>query len=214
MNRVTGIQPVRLTYGSLVYISAALAPSMHLQEALRLAEHGEVRRQAALASLEPDGTGYSRVRDKAAELDRISAIGASILLSFAAVEAYANELMVRLPDDATVPVERNDTVRNIAKRNAVDIGIGEKVRFVVPRVTGNQVWGTPAWDQFADLRRLRDEVTHLRDRGVSNDPDMPTVLGRIFRGDGANAPQEAAAVIEAAEPGWIWGDLRVPLGLP
>ena len=90
-------------------------------------------------------------------------------------------------DDATVPVERNDTVRNIAKRNAVDIGIGEKVRFVVPRVTGNQVWGTPAWDQFADLRRLRDEVTHLRDRGVSNDPDCLR-SGRIFRGDGANAP--------------------------
>ncbi len=45
------------------------------------------------------------------------------------------------------------------------------------------------------------------------DPDDPSPYGLLLRGKGSRAPEDAATVIEAIEPGWIPSRIRGELGL-
>jgi hypothetical protein len=76
----------------------------------------------------------------------------------------------------------------------------------VPLVSGTTVYEhDDAWPRILLLRELRDDLTHLSERGVTYDLDAPSVHGRLLRGEGSKADQDAASVIERAEPGWIRG---------
>jgi hypothetical protein len=46
-----------------------------------------------------------------------------------------------------------------------------------------------------------------------NNPLKPSAFGPLLLGEASSAPEDAAAVIEALEPGWIPARVRPELGL-
>lgn len=46
-----------------------------------------------------------------------------------------------------------------------------------------------------------------------NNPAKPGPFGRLLLGDASKAPEDAAAVIDALEPGWFPEKLRAEFGL-
>jgi hypothetical protein len=59
---------------------------------------------------------------------------------------------------------------------------------------------------------VRNKLVHQR-RNATNDPLKPSAFGRLLLGELSHAPEEAAAVIEALEPGWMPNEVREELGL-
>jgi hypothetical protein len=72
--------------------------------------------------------------------------------------------------------------------------------------------GTVAWQKYKRLFRIRKALVHPRREAVS-DPLKPSAFGRLLLGEGSSGPEDAASVIEALEPGWLPGRIRLELGL-
>ena len=69
------------------------------------------------------------------------------------------------------------------------------------------------WERFVHLRRLRDELVHVKKSGYAGEKDNPQVYGRLLRGDGDSAVQDAARLIEAIAPGWLVESVPEKLGI-
>jgi hypothetical protein len=61
------------------------------------------------------------------------------------------------------------------------------------------------WRKFTELKELRDELVHLKERGYSPDPAAPSAYSRVMRGDATNAPDDARELIYAMEGKWPEG---------
>jgi hypothetical protein len=91
----------------------------------------------------------------------------------------------------------------------------DKLHLCAPLLHDSEsIKGTTAWAKFKQINRERNKLVHKRRAEVHDDPTKPSVFGRLLLGELSQAPEDAAGVIEAIEPGWIPKEIREELGLP
>jgi hypothetical protein len=212
------IEPIRLDTGEALYFQAPFVETFYLLKAKALRDRAEPKRLRTVTRTVATPDGSLRPRDPRAAFDAIEDLALTVILSAAAIEAYANNAIGRLPDDAMVEVPRRvggETIVVMRDKGAMDrFALAEKLIRAVPLLTRrDSIKGTDAWQKFRRITRLRNALVHMR-REAQNDPDKPGPFGQLVRGDGSRAPEDAALVIEALEPGWIPQNARAALGLP
>jgi hypothetical protein len=84
---------------------------------------------------------------------------------------------------------------------------------VVPLTDGGRtVAGTAAWERFRELKFLRDELLHVKERGYDPDPDVRTAYDRLTVGEGDHCVEAALSVIQGAFPDFLPDHVLEELG--
>jgi hypothetical protein len=207
------VSPLRLRDGEVVSFGAPDVVAFFLIEAKKARDKGERRRKAALRSRTDNTDGSVHLGNEAAVLDALAALTTAVLSSFSAVEALANTCIDDLPDNALLALEKNGVVTDVDKDAMVrSLRISEKLDRAVPLLTGApSIKGTKAWERYVHLRRMRDNLVHVKQRGYSKDPDEPTVFGMLLRGDASDCVEDAVAVVDALRPDWLTEGAREKL---
>jgi hypothetical protein len=217
--QIVVVEPLRLDGGEALYYQAPSIESFYLLKAKALRDRAEPKRERTVTRTMTTPDGSLRPRDPSASHDAIEDLAIAVILSFAAIEAYANNAIGRLPEDAMVEIPERvggRTIPVMRNKAAMDwLSVGDKLTRAVPLLTQREsIRGDGrVWPKFRRIRRLRNALVHMR-REAYNDPDAPGPFGQLLRGEGSQAPEDAAAVIEAVEPGWIPEQARAELGLP
>jgi hypothetical protein len=73
------------------------------------------------------------------------------------------------------------------------------------------VAGTAAWDRYLELKFLRDELLHVKERGYDPDPKVRTAYDRLIAGEGDSCVEDALAVVDGAFPGFLPPNVREAL---
>jgi hypothetical protein len=119
-----------------------------------------------------------------------------VILSAAAIEAHANDMIRRLDEEATVEVERKN-VKVVYERDSMEraLTLAEKVTLVGPMLTGSKsIKGTKAWEAYRRVVLLRNELLHMKSK-AENNADEPGPFGLLMRGDASRSPEDAAAAL-------------------
>lgn len=187
-------------------------------KAKTLRDSAEPKRLEALKKIKREEDGTYRPTEPFSVLDAIEDLALSVVLAAAAIEAHANDMIGRLPDEATVEVPKRvggETISVVRNKTGMDmLPIGDKLHRAAPLLHGrDSIKGTAAWANYKKIFRLRNQLVHQRREAV-NDPLRPSAFGRLLLGELSRAPEEAAAVIDALEPEWIPVEVREELGLP
>jgi hypothetical protein len=211
------IEPIRLDSGEDLYYQKPFVVPFYLLKAKQLRDLAEPKRIAAITQTVPTPDGTLRPRNPKAALDAMENLAPAVILAATAVEAHANDMIGRLPDDAMVEIPTRlagETVPVMRDKAAMDrLPMSDKLARAVPLLHGSpSIKGTAAWQKYKRLFRLRNALVHPR-REAINDPLKPGPFGRLMLGVGSVAPEDAAAIIEALEPGWIPARFRSELGL-
>ena len=118
-----------------------------------------------------------------------------------AIESFAGQPLDRSTArrcHADVEASRRYRADRCARRHGQRSRHGRQARPGGPSLTGRpSVKGGKAWHRFVHLKRLRDDVVHVKERGYSSDPAEPSVYGRLILGEGDECVAEAAALILA-----------------
>jgi hypothetical protein len=158
----------------------------------------------------PLGKGTTTNDERAAN-DALAWLSSAVLLSFAAIEAFANEKIDGLPPKTELQVDKKTIAQpDLARR----LSIEDKLKRVMPLATNQpSIAGTALWEDFGALKDLRDDLVHLKQRGFSSDPAVASPFGRLMFGEAASCVQVAARVIQAIEP-TRFPEVMAELGLP
>jgi hypothetical protein len=169
----------------------------------------------ALDSVTALDSGELQVDDPATFLDALGELASAVLLSLAAIEAAANAAIERLPEGTEIVLERQGREVRLGRDEMVRrLSLSEKLDRVFPLLTGEpSIKGTAPWGLFVALRRLRDDLVHVKEGGYSDDPDQPSPFGRLFRGDANRCVEDAARIIMAVWPTWLCDRARAALAL-
>ncbi len=217
----TFIYPVdrlRLADRKVLAFHAPSVPAFYLLTARALRDEGESERKRVMETIRPaterNDWAEMDVSDDSLAMDALGKLASAVILSMAAVEAYANEAIDRLDAADTVTIERRGDQLEVPQPELVRrLGLDEKLDLVAPRVSGHpSIKGTRPWELFKKLNELRGEVVHLKARGRTDDPDVPSVLGRLLLGEGSNCVEDAVIVITACDPSWLPEAARRALG--
>ncbi len=214
---VVVIEPIRLRSGDDIYFQSPFVVPFFLLKAKALRDTAEPLRVRALAETKREADGTLRPLDPFGALDALEDLVLSVIMAAAAIEAHANDMIGRLPDDAMVEIPTRiggTTVPVMRNKTAMDwLPIADKLARAAPLLhNAETIKGTAAWPKFKRLFRLRNALLHQR-RVAVNDPLKPSAFGRLLLGEASTAPEDAATVIEALEPGWIPVKVRPELGL-
>jgi hypothetical protein len=213
------VDRLRLADGNVLAFHAALVPAFYLMTAKALRDDGERERQEVMASLVPaderDDYADVNVKSDSLAMDALGKLASAVILSAGAVEAYVNEAIDRLPETATVEIVRRRETQTVAQPEMVRrLSLEEKLDLVVPKVMGTtSIKGREPWPRFKRLNELRGEVVHVKARGRTDDPDIPSALGRLMVGEGSSCVEDAVAVITAYESTWLPEATRNALGI-
>jgi hypothetical protein len=211
------VEPIRLQSGEELYFQSPFVVPFYLLTAKKLRDRAEPKRTAALGKTVTTPDGTLRPLKPSDSFDALEGLALSVILSACAIEAYANDAIRRLPDDAMVEVPTRlggETVPVMRNKAAMDwLTIPDKLNRVVPLLTGREsIKGTQAWQAFRRVNKLRNALVHV-ESVARNDPDDPGPFGKLMLGEGSKAPEAAASVIEALEPGWMPEHVRPLVGL-
>jgi hypothetical protein len=211
------IEPVRLPSGEDLYFQSPFIVPFYLLKAKTLRDGAEPKRLKALSETLRVDDGTLRPLDPSGAFDALEDLALSVILAAAAIEAHANDMIGRLPDTAMVEVPTRvagKTVPVMRNKAAMDrLRLGEKLTRAAPLLNGRpSIKGTAAWQVYRRLIRIRNELLHQK-RIPVNDPLKPSAFGRLLMGEGSRAPEGAAEVIEALEPGGIPEHVRPEVGL-
>jgi hypothetical protein len=211
------IEPIRLESGEVLYFQAPFVVVFYLLKAKTLRDGAEPKRQNALAATKREADASLRPLHSASTFDALEDLALCAILAAAAIETHANDVIGRLPDGAMVETSERvagKTITVMRGKAAMDsLRLADKVSKAAPILTGQKIKGTKAWQDFRRITRLRNALVHVK-REARNDPDRPGPFGRLLLGEASTAPEDAAAVIEAVEPGWFPERVRGELGLP
>ena len=84
------------------------------------------------------------------------------------------------------------------------LNISEKLELAVPLLPdGENTKGTKAWEQFVHLKRLRDDLVHVKERGYSSDPDDPSTYDKVMIGAADSCASDAIDLVLAARPRFL-----------
>ena len=211
---VLAVGAVKMPDGQILQYVGPSVVTFNLIEARRHQLKAEGTRAQILERLQQPNGG-SDPAAMTAVFDFLSAASSSVLMAFAAVEGFANALIDNLPDGTQLPFERDEATVMYEKEMMVRrLSIAEKLDIVAPIATkGASQKGTAAWARFVDLRRLRDELVHIKRFGYAGEPENPAAYGRLIRGDGSKAVQDAAGIIVAISPDWVPKPARDEIGI-
>ena len=193
-------------------------PGFFLMTAKALRDQGEKERERALSTIKPPREMKEyvdvNVTEETLALDALGRLASAVILSAAAVEAFANEAVDRLPDGEAVERRRGRETETVAKADMVRrLSLEEKLDLVLPKVAGvASIKGREPWPRFKRLIEFRGEVVHYKKRGQTDDPDIPSALGRLLTGEGSMCVEDAAAVILAYDPTYLPEATRQALG--
>jgi hypothetical protein len=211
------VEPVRLDDGRALWFQAPHVAPMFLLKAKQLRDAAEPKRARTIARVIASEEGGVKPIDGILAFDALEDLALTVIIALAAIEAHANDMIGRLPDDAMVEVPTRlpsgGTMPVMRAKPALDwLALHAKVAHACPALHGTaSIVGSPVWAKFVALSRLRNQVVHQR-RKAYNDPRKPSVFGRLLRGDGSKAPEDAFKVIEALEPGYLPERVRDELG--
>jgi hypothetical protein len=95
----------------------------------------------------------------------------------------------------------------------IRIATDEKFKRVVPLLEGaKRIAGdSKIWGRYQELKFLRDELVHIKQRGNTSDPDDPSAHDSLMLGAGDECVEAAMAVIEGAWPGFLLEHVREAL---
>jgi hypothetical protein len=212
------IEPITLPSGAHLWFQSPHVQPFHLIEARRLRDAAEPKRIEAITRTVRTPDGSLRPVRPAAVFDALHGLAVTAILCAMAIEAYANDAIRRLRDDAMVEVPtrlNGQTVPVMRNKASMDrLPIGDKLTRVLPLLTGrDSIKGTTAWQDFGRINRLRNDLVHMQPEAL-NDPAKPGPFGRLMLGEASKAPEDAASVIDALEPEWFPERLRAEFGLP
>jgi hypothetical protein len=214
---VVVIEPIRLPSEEDLWIQSPHIVPFYLLSAKALRDEAEPKRLESITETvrTPDATLRPAKSDVA--FDALRGLAMTAILSAGAIEAYANDVIDGLPEDAMVELPKRlagKTVAVMHSKAELDwLRIEEKLARVLPALSGRKsIKGTQAWQDFRRINRLRNDLLHVR-RLILNDPAKPGPFGKLMLGEASTAPEDAAAIIEALNPGWIPQGIRAEFGL-
>jgi hypothetical protein len=211
------IEPIRLPSGDDLYFQSPFVVPFYLLKSKTLRDEAEPKRKQALAATKREADGTFRPLSSFDAFDALEDLALAVIIAASAIEAHANDMIGRLPDDAMVEVPTRlggATVAVMRNKAAMDwLPMSDKLQRATPLLHGTEsIKGTVAWQKYKRLFRIRNALVHPR-REAINDPLKPGPFGRLMLGEGSSAPEEAAAVIEALEPGWLPETIRAEISL-
>lgn len=211
---LVAVAPVELADGRTLFIRNPQAVVFGLHEARRHRERGEKLRKRVTTQVVKRPGGDWEPQDHKAAIDCISEMTTAVLFAFAALEAFANHTIDQLEETAEVEVERRGERVKVARDDMIkSLSITEKLHLAVPAFTGREsAKGSAEWRGFVELRRLRDELVHVKERAYSPDPKDPAIFGRLIRGDADRCDRDALALIDKLRPEFLTDHSRQGLG--
>jgi hypothetical protein len=213
------MSPLVLADGTRFAFHSPQPVAFNLVEAHRHIARGVLERDEILSSgiVPREGDGRHGAKDTSALLDCVGDLASGVLFAFTAIESFANHSIDQLDEAASLTLTRRDKTKRVVERNDMvrDLGTVEKLDRVVPLLTGRpSVKGSKEWHRFVELKRLRDGLVHVKDRGYSANPDEPSVYGQLILGMGDGCAMDAALLIRAMRPEFLPPHLLEELGLP
>ena len=199
---IVAVSPVRLPDGRILAYHPPQPVTFNLVEAKRHRDRGARQRRSIMGNLEVDRNGQYRPLNSHSVIDCLSDLVGAVLHAFTAIESLANHSIDQLDDDAAVEVERQGATVMIHKDAMVRrLNITEKLQLALPLLEdGHATKGTAALERFVHLKRLRDDLVHVKERGYSTDPDEPSAYGKLMLGAADDCVEEAVALVRAARP--------------
>lgn len=211
------VEPIRLDSGDMLMFQSPFVPPFYLMTAKAYRDRAEPRRLETITATATTPDGTLRPKNAKQGFDALEGLALAVIVSAAAIESHVNDMIGRLPDDAMVEVPTRlsgKTVAVMRNKAAMDwLPISDKLSRAAPLLHGaDSIKGTVAWQKYKRLFRIRNSLVHPRREAV-NDPEKPSAFGRLLGGEGSRAPEDAADVIEALEPGYLPAHVRDALGL-
>lgn len=179
-----------------------------LLEAKRHQELGVPSRLAIMETLVERPDGAWGPADPEQVLDCVTNLQTAVLFAFSAIESLANHSIDQLGDAATIEVTnaKGDTVLLPKSEMVRRLGLSEKLSRVIPMLSdGANIKGTKPWERYRHLKELRDELVHVKDRGIKSDPTTPSAYDRLMLGHGDDCVGDALMIITAARPEFLPG---------
>jgi hypothetical protein len=200
------MSPVRMTDGRLLNWHPPQPVAFNLVEAKRYCDRASKQRRQILGNLRLRPNDAYQPANTRAVVDCLSELSIAVLCSFTAIESLANHSIDQLDDDSMVRI-------SLRKRETIDVpkvdmvrrlNIDEKLTIVVPMLDhGRHIKGTRPWERFVHLKKLRDDLLHVKQRGYSPDPDERTAYDRLLLGDGDTCARDAFEIVRAARPDFL-----------
>jgi hypothetical protein len=198
--------PVAMDDGRDLFWYVPQPVAFALLEAKRHQDRGVDARQEIMGALVPRHDGRCAPADPARTIDCISDLQVAVFYAFTAIESLANHSIDQLDDNATVQVENwKGELVEVAKPEMVRrLGISEKLSVVVPMLDdGVNIKGRRPWERYVHLKRLRDELVHVKERGYSPDARERTAYDRLLLGDADDCAGDAVSVVTGARPTFL-----------
>ncbi len=131
---------------------------------------------------------------------------ACVVFSHAALEVFAND---KIPDDFQLSPDRvkkcKVECRSPRSKDEIErwVSLDNKLKHLLPAICSVQPPSGRAWQRYADLKRLRDRLVHLKStdwkRSVPENAD-DWLWTRMMSGEAAEAPEIALDVISHYYP--------------
>jgi hypothetical protein len=202
---LVAVSPVALPNGEVFYYYPPQPVAFNLIEAKRHRDRGSKQRRTIMGNLTADPHGRLMPTKSDAVMDCLSDLVGAVLHAFTAIESFANHSIDQLPEDAVVEAER-EKVQTAIKRDGMvrRLNLSEKLDQVIPLHDGaTSPKGTAAWEKYVHLKRLRDDLVHVKARGYSSVATEPSAYGKLLLGAGDDCVEEAVALIKAARPEFL-----------
>lgn len=127
-------------------------------------------------------------------LNCIRDLQSAVLYSFTAIESLANHAIDMLDNSFTLTLKKT-----YEKKDLVRLSIDDKLKLVVPRMDGaKQIAGTAVWKRYRELKFIRHELLHVKERRLDADPKKRTAYDRLLTGEADQCVEDAVAVVEAS----------------
>jgi hypothetical protein len=144
-------------------------------------------------------------------IDCVFDLQTTVLCASLAVESLANHAIETLPAGTTITRRKTTYDKGAMVRW---LSLDEKYKKALPMVAGGRsIAGTRTWDRYLALKDLRDELVHIKERGLRTDADEPSAYDRLILGEADSCVDDAIAVVEGAWPGFLPEHVRSALGL-
>ena len=197
------MQRVRLLTGEVLMFPAPQMVSLYLIESRMFAIKGERKRLLSLKQVRQE-KDHIYPTNHSLLIDAVRDLSLAVLLAYSAIESLCNATIDDLPIEAAVVARRASQNLTVSRDEMVRrLSLGEKLDLALPLyAAAPSIKGTKSWEGYKALKSIRDELVHPKKRSVSFDPDDPSVIGRLLRGDASNSYELAHSVISNARPDW------------
>jgi hypothetical protein len=205
---VLNVSPARMEDGRELGWYPPQPVALGLLEAEALPRSRSQGARSIMSDLEPREDGrWGWPPAKAPQMiDFVSDLQVAVLYAFTAIESLANHSIDQLDDAATIDVTTaKGEAKQLPKAEMVRrLSISDKLSRVVSMLDdGINIKGTGPWERYRHLKRLRDELVHVKERGYSPDPEELTAYDRLLLGQGDGCVEDAIAVVVGARPTFL-----------